>query len=291
MESNLIRTLFRKLLDALRMSTPPDAREVDAPEQRGRQVFSVVSDGVTIRGEIRFPVTDPARLFPTVILCHGIPAGGPPQDPDDPGYDGLMRSFGDLGLASVFFNFRGCGESDGNFDMHGWVRDLEVVTDHVLETPHVDPSRVMLVGFSGGGAAAIRVASENDRIFGLASVATPAHFGFFKGEATELIDDFRQRGIIRDPEFPPDPHAWMEHFGEIEPKHWIAHVHAKYILILHGEADELVSVEHARDLYQSAPAGVAELVLIPDAPHRLRNNEACRKAIKDWLLRSLGWEH
>ncbi len=178
MEINLIKIMFGRLLQALRIKEPPSRHVEIGPADQGlKEAFRVFSDGIGIAGQIFFPSAHPAMLYPVLIICHGIPGSGVARPWDDPGYEGLAQEFLSLGIAAVIFNFRGCGESGGDFDMTGWVRDLEAVLDKILNTPHVDPTRVILLGFSGGGASAIRVAADNARVFGVAAVGTPADFG------------------------------------------------------------------------------------------------------------------
>ncbi|MBI5249937.1 MAG: alpha/beta fold hydrolase [Desulfomonile tiedjei] len=290
MESNLIWTLFKKLLDALRIREPVSRSEIASPEKRSAKAFSLISDGITIRGRVLFPSEHPSRLYPTVIICHGIPGSGTARPKDDPGYEALARELTSQGMAAVIFNFRGCGESGGNFDMTGWTRDLDAVLDLVLNTPHVDPTRVMVLGFSGGGAAAIRVSAENDKIFSLAVVGTPADFSIFQKEPQQIVDDFKERGIIRDADFPKHLDRWISGFVEIEPKRWIGHFRGKHILIIHGDADELIPLDQAYELKERAPEGISELVIIPGGVHRLRLDPRCIEILKSWFLKVLGWK-
>jgi pimeloyl-ACP methyl ester carboxylesterase len=202
----------------------------------------------------------------------------------------MAQDFASLGIAAVIFNFRGCGDSDGNFDMMGWTRDLDAVLDKVLNTSFIDPTRVMMLGFSGGGAAAVHTASDNKRIFALATVAAPAHFGMFESTPEAVLKDFRHRGIIRDDDFPPDLQKWWSEFGEIEPRHWIAYFEGKHLLIVHGDADELIPVEHAKEIYEKAPGGIAKLEIIHGGAHKLRTNEQCMTVLKTWFTDILGWK-
>jgi len=288
MEINLIKIMFQKLMEALRFRKPPARFEQpDFPADRKRESFSLVVDGITIRGRVFFPSAHPARLYPTIIICHGIPGSGAPRPQDDPGYEGLAETFTSAGIASAIFNFRGCGDSGGDFDMMGWTRDLDAVLDRVLNTPYIDPTRVMLLGFSGGGAAAIYTAADNARVYSLAVVGTPAHFRIFEAEPADVVKDFRKRGLLRDPDFPPDLQQWIEHFEKIEPSKWIAYFKGKHLLIVHGDADELVPVEHAQELFNHAPKGIAELSIIPGGVHRLRLDPRCVEILKNWFLKTL----
>jgi alpha-beta hydrolase superfamily lysophospholipase len=262
---------------------------VDAEADRIVQQFSVAIDGLKIRGRIFFPAARPDRLYPTLVICHGVPAGpAVARPPEDPGYEGLAQEFASVGVAAVIFNFRGCGDSDGNFDLTGWTRDLEAVLDTVANTPHIDPTRVMVLGFSGGGAAAVKVASESQAIYGLAAVGTPSDFSFLIHDPQLVVADFRNRGIIRDPGFPADVQHWAAGFLEIEPRRWIQHFKGKYLLIVHGDQDELIPVEQARELMEHAPAGVGKLAIIPGGVHKLRLDPRCIEIVKEWVLEILG---
>ena len=48
------------------------------------------------------------------------------------------------------FNFRGCGTSEGDFSLQGWVDDLRAAIDHLIE--ETSPSGIWLVGTNTGGS-------------------------------------------------------------------------------------------------------------------------------------------
>jgi uncharacterized protein len=288
MELGLLSYYWKKLMEALRFKedSAPKAR-ID-PANRESDSFTVISGAVTLKGRLFFPAAKPAMLYPALIICHGIPSGRP-ADPNDPGYESLAREFASLGIGAAIFNFRGCGESSGNFEMLGWARDLEAVIDTILNTPHIDPTRLMVLGFSGGGAAAIKAAADTSKIFSLATVGTPSDFSIFAGDLDEIINDFRSRGLIRDPGFPTDPTAWMEEFRKIEPKKWVSQFRGKHLMIMHGDEDEVVPVEQAHELYEHAPSGITKLSIISGGEHRLRLNPEALEIMKSWFLQTLGW--
>lgn len=285
MEINVLKSAFRKLMEALRISKSPSNRvQIDPQKDRMVKDFSVQSDGISIKGNIVFPKATPDRLYPTIIICHGIPGSGEPRPVDDPGYEDLSQRFASLGFGAVFFNFRGCGDSGGAFDIVGWTRDLESVLDHIKNTPHVDPTRIVVLGFSGGAAAAVRVAAESQDIYAMAIVGTPASFKIFEDDPQEIVADFRERGIIKDPDFPENIDEWLKGFEEVEPRNWISHFKGRYLLIIHGENDELIPIDQARELFNSAPGGITKFEEIPGGVHRLRLDQRCIKAITEWLM-------
>ncbi len=281
--------MFRRLLAALKMTEQayPGSSQSNDRQTVGDR-FSLSVDSARIAGTIYFPSPRRSRLHPVVVICHGIPGSGTPRPPDDPGYEGLAAKFTAIGFAVVIFNFRGCGESSGDFDMIGWTRDLEAVVDHASNAPYIDSKRIMVVGFSGGGAAAIYVSAHVNSIYGLAVVGTPATFSIFKEAPTKIIDDFRKRGIIRTQGFPKDVDAWVKNFEAIEPLRWVSHFRGQHLLIVHGDADELIPVQQASDLWSAAPAGIKELFIIPGGKHRLRLDQRCIEILETWLRNNVG---
>jgi uncharacterized protein len=287
MEINLFSIWWNKLLDALRFKSPSTKNNHQLHETSTSH-FNLNSHGISIVGRMFFPETHPSKLYPVIIICHGIPGSGTSRPDNDPGYESLAEFFTENGFAAVFFNFRGCGDSGGNFDIKGWTQDLEAVLDKTANTAYIDPTRIMAVGFSGGGAAAIKVAADSNLFYALATGGTPADFTIFDAEPTEIVDDFKKRGIIRDQAFPQNISKWISEFEEIDPKRWVSQFSGKHLLIMHGDEDELVPVEHAQILFKHAPAGIAELQIIKGGVHRLRLDPRCPDDLNRWFLKILG---
>lgn len=231
------------------------------------------------------------RRFPTLCLCHGIPGGTPKTDPscscpdqDVPqSYPDLARWFSGEGFAAFTFNFRGTGESGGNFDLWEWTHDLQAVIRHLRQHPRVDRERIFLVGFSAGAAMALHAASRDPEICGVVSLACPADFRLLINEDNldEVLASLRNLGILREPDFPPEPKAWMNKALTLQPQEYIRGLSSRPVLIIHGEKDELIPPEHAHRLYRAA-SQPKELFMIEGAGHRLRHN-------KEALTRTLSW--
>jgi putative redox protein len=241
-------------------------------------------DGLLLPGEVYSP-EDIKPPHPAVILCHGIPSGAP-RDPADSGYPGLAERFSAAGLLTLIFNFRGCGGAEGNIDMLGWTRDLKAALDYLAGLDEVDASRLFLLGSSGGAAVSIYVAASDPGVAGVVTLACPAEFGFLTADdrAKGLIDRFRTIGLIKDAGFPPSLEEWLKGFREVSPIRYIDKVSPRPLLLIHGEKDEIVPVEHAHRLYQRAKEP-KELLLLPGAGHRLRFDERAITTALNWLLK------
>jgi putative redox protein len=239
------------------------------------------SDGLTIRGEIYLP-SDQAGPFPTLILCHGIPAKV--KGPDDRGYPLLAERFCREGFLVLIFNFRGAGLSEGNFDILGWARDLEKGLNTLYLRPEADRKRIYLMGFSGGAAVAICVAAQHKEVAAVVSCASPAEFRDIS--TAKGLEDFlvhaREVGIVKSPDFPRSMDEWKKSFKMVRPIDWIDRIPPRPLLLIHGTQDDVVRVGHARRLYEKVK-GKAEIFMIEGAGHRLRVEEKAINKAMEWL--------
>jgi fermentation-respiration switch protein FrsA (DUF1100 family) len=216
-------------------------------------------------------------------VCHGVPSGNPP-DPGDGGYPVLAEQICREGFAVLIFNFRGTGESSGNLDILGWTRDLQAAVDYLWGLPGIEPSHLSLVGFSGGAAVSIYVASRDQRVSGVAACASPADFSFFteNDEPQSIIDRFRSIGAIRDADFPPSLEEWFDGFRLVTPVNHVAGIAPRPLLLVHGSQDETVDISHAHRLYEAAREP-KQLVILDGAGHKLRREDRAISAVLDWL--------
>jgi dipeptidyl aminopeptidase/acylaminoacyl peptidase len=238
------------------------------------------SDRLKLAGEVYIPPGN--KPYPALCICHGIPAA--PYNPDDRGYALLAQKFCAAGLLTLIFNFRGAGKSQGNLDMLGWSRDLQAALDFLYSFEKIDKTRLCLLGFSGGAAVSVYTAAHDPRISALAACACPATFSSLgsKEQAVSSIQHFREMGVIKDKDFPPSVEEWLRGFETISPIRWIDRISPRPLLLVHGDADEVVPLEHAHRLFQEAKEP-KELAIIPGAEHKLRLEEAAMATVLDWL--------
>lgn len=238
-------------------------------------------DGLKIVGQLYLPEgREPP--YPAVILCHGIPSGT--VDPTDGGYPLLARTISEAGLAAYTFRFRGSGESDGNFDLAGWDRDLKAAIDYLYSLPEIDKKRIALVGFSAGAALSIYRAAKDKRVSAVVACAAPADFRSISDaeNPSEPVNYFRRVGIIRDPDFPPSIEDWLNSFREINPLKVVNEISPRPLLLVHAIGDSVVHVENTENLYVRAGEPREKIILDGDE-HRLRKDERAVEVIIEWL--------
>jgi len=238
------------------------------------------ADGLELAGELHIPSKD--KINPALCICHGIPAA--PPDPTDKGYTLLAQRFCHAGFTTLIFNFRGTGRSEGNLDILGWSRDLQAAIDFLYNQKEVDKARFCLLGFSGGAAVSVYTAAHDPRVSLVATCACPADFRSLtqREKALDAIQQFRQIGAIRDKDFPSSIEEWERSFETITPINWIDKISPRLLLLVHGDADELIPLEHAYRLYEKAKEP-KELKIIPGARHKMRLEKAAMDFVLDWL--------
>lgn len=207
----------------------------------------------------------------------------------------LARLLEAAGIATIRFDFGGCGESLGRFEdvtAQTLLKDLRTVISFVRGQRDFDMSRVGLVGSSFGAYTAARVAPELSGLRGsvfLAPVANPRHLTE-QGMSPAAWEHLRTRG-------------WVDHHGlplsrefiDTLPTEDVPAILAragKPLLIFHGLRDNQVPITEGKS-YETAlqKANVpVELNAMDSSDHGLRGVELTRAIVEksaDWLTQKL----
>ena len=242
------------------------------------------SDELTLWGQIHRPAGE--QRLPGLLICHGLPAG--PPDPADRGYAELADRLAEAGFATLIFNFRGAGASEGDFEIAGWLRDARRALDYLAQRPFVDPARIGLIGFSAGALIGCQLAAEDSRIAAFASCAGPTEIRRLADPAgaAAFVDQARAIGIIRRADFPASIEEWAAQFRTIRSIDVIDRIAPRPVLLLHGARDDVVPVADAQALYDRA-GDPRELIILPEAGHRLRVEPGALEVVIDWLKQAM----
>lgn len=130
------------------------------------------SGDVTLAGTLTLPASGQGP-FPAVLLIHG--SGPVDRDENAPGLKtDIFRQFAEAlaaaGVASLRFDKRGVGESDGDAasaSRADLLDDVRAALDALRAQPEVDGARIILIGHSEGAYLAPIVAAEDPTIAGL----------------------------------------------------------------------------------------------------------------------------
>lgn len=244
------------------------------------------SDGLRLWAHIgRPPRSDSTGRTRGLVLAHGFPTG--PQWSQSSGRtypDFADRIAAEAGWTVLAFNFRGTGESEGDFSITGWLHDLKSAIAHLRDDEGVDG--VWLAGFRTGGALAICAAAEDPEVRGVATFGAPADFDDWAADPQRFLASARGLGVIRNADYPDDVAAWAQELKETRAIGAVKHLDGRPLMVVHGSIDDVVSLSDARALADSAdPDESCELRIITGAGHRLRHDPRAVAVLLGWLDR------
>ena len=145
-----------------------------------------------------------------------------------------------LGFSVFAYDYRGYGLSDGTPSEPRVYADIDGAYDYLTAQLHVPPQRIIAYGRSLGAGAAVDLAAR--RPVGGLILESPFLSAF--------------RVMTRVPLFPFDKFRNADKIGRVRCP----------LLVMHGEADEIVPFWHGRQLFDKAP-GPKIFVAIPGAHH------------------------
>lgn len=250
------------------------------PDEGPRMDYWFESAGLRLSAHLAEP-THSTGSPPGLVLCHGFPVRGRESHASGKSFPELAdRISGEMGWIVLTFNFRGCGRAEGDFSMRGWLEDLHHAAQHVSA---LGASGVWVAGFGTGAALAICEGAANPAIEGVAAMACPADFEDWARNPRRLLLHAREVGVVKDPQFPPSFDQWAAQLKEISSVAAARRLPPRPLLLLHGEADDLVPSLDARILADAH--GNAELRIIAGAGHELRHDPRAVAILLGWLAR------
>lgn len=151
----------------VRAGTEPHAIEEDAVEQPVTFPVGDGPDALQLEGLFSTPDAPPRG---GVVVCHPHPLYG--GEMRNNVVSALTAAFQKAGLATLRFNFRGVGQSQGKHD-EGVAEqdDVEAAVTALLARGTV--SKVIVAGYSFGALVGLHAGAGDDRVHGLIGVALP----------------------------------------------------------------------------------------------------------------------
>lgn len=134
-----------------------------------REHVIIENEGQKIFGIMHRPLHAPHA--PAVLMCHGFAGNKIGRYRI---YVQLAQQLARVGIATLRFDFRGSGESEGEFSemtIDTEVSDALKGLEWLRKQPHIDAKRIGMLGNSFGGAIAVLAAERDGRIMSLALLA------------------------------------------------------------------------------------------------------------------------
>jgi hypothetical protein len=252
---------------------------------------------------------------PAFLVLHGFGSNKDSHNCKIP-----CQFLNDWGYVAMRFDYRGCGESDGErarIICLEQVEDTKAALSYLASRPDVDPERIALIGSSFGAAVAVYAGGVDRRV---AAVVSSGGWGDgerkFRGQhptpeawarfTKMLADGKAQRErtgkSLMVPRYdivpiPPElrgnlaPNSVMEFPAETAQSMFdfraddvVANIAPRPLLLLHSAHDTVTPTEQSLELFKRAKHPV-DLVLFSDTTHFMFGSEnvRVRHILKDWL--------
>jgi alpha/beta superfamily hydrolase len=219
---------------------------------------SFSSEGEAVLGVLHIPERVPA---PGLIMCHGFT--GHKAETHRLFVD-AARDFCEHGLAALRFDFRGLGDSAGEFremTVSREITDARAAFDFLASRSEVNPGRLGVLGLSLGGCVAACLAGRESRARALVLWGPVAHAThLFERLAPEFGSD-----LVVDMQGWALGRALLDDLPNIDPLKEIEG-YSGPSLVVHGTADESVPPSEGSD-YRIALGGRCRLHHVAGADH------------------------
>lgn len=252
------------------------------------QLITVDTGAGRIHGMLHLPAERGAPA-PAVMLMHGFTAS---STSDNRFLVRQARHLAAAGIAALRFDFRGSGQSEGQFHemtLSGQIDDAMAMFDWLGRRPEIDRERLGLHGFSMGGAiagsllgqrrdiqAAVLWAPVAHPLAVMARGATPEQFA---AAARSGIADAGGEGLGA---------AFIAELPAIQPLAALSG-HVVPLCVIHGSADETVAPSEGESFFALA-AGEREMVYVEGANHTFTTipwREQVWETTTAWFVRHL----
>lgn len=162
----------------------------------------------------------------TVVYCHGNAA-------NITLHARYVAWLPKRGYSVLAFDYRGYGRSEGAPSREGTVDDAVAAIDFALAR---DPGRTLVFGHSLGGAVGVVAASRRSEVRAVVAEST---FPSYRAVARASVPLF---GFMA---------GWFVPEG-LDPVTVVGELAPRPLLVIHGDADEIVPIELGRGLYDRA---------------------------------------
>jgi hypothetical protein len=258
-----------------------------------REAITLENEGEKIFGILHRPLH--SQHVPAIVICPGF-AGN--KCGKFRMFVTLGKELAKLGIAVLRFDYRGAGDSEGEFQditLEGKVSDTLKCLSFLARDPQIDSSRLGLLGRSLGGAIAVLAAGRFQMIKSLALWAPvfrsdPWRELWESFSSNQQLDQAKQEVLRNLPANIPNL-EFLSQFFKLNLQHELEAIRKIPLLHIHGEQDRVVKIEHAKD-FEKARLGVdnTRFIQLPKSDHDFSDSQEQLIAIQEtcqWYLQTL----
>lgn len=168
----------------------------------------------------------------------------------------------------IIYDYRGFGKSGGSVDRRGMIDDVKAAFNYALKRPDIDAHRLISYGHSLGGAQSVTALGESP-VKGLRAIIIDASFASYRAMAG-IIGGQLGASLVSD---------------ELAPKDFVKKLAPVPLLVIHGDADEIVPVSQGLQLFKAAaePKTLFEVKSGRHGTALTEDHGAHRKKMLAWL--------
>jgi uncharacterized protein len=236
---------------------------------------------------------NPEYRVPAVLFCHGYTGSRIEQRYI---FVRMARLLAKAGIASLRFDYRGCGESEGLFRDHSllnYIEDTEFCLEYMKNLDSIINEKIGILGYSLGGAVAAETTEKHPEIKTVvlwSPVADPMELFIKRKENSESLQTDKIKKYIEHDGWEIG-FSFINSLGKVKPVKKLG----KYpgpVLLCHGEKDLVVDPKHTRDyeLERSKVKGKTKIIFFPESGHGykpLEEDKMLLENTRSWFLKHL----
>lgn len=227
----------------------------------------VQADGYEIPATVTVPLGQNDEQFPCVVMCHGY---GSNRHEAGNGYDILAPLLAKNGIATIRYDYKGCGDSQQDyidFTFPDAIEEAMLCYEYMTARSDINNMAMGIMGWSMGGGVALLTAGQYDMFDSVLTWAGACYDGTISQEEYETAKSqgyYEATFDWRDP-LKQSP-AYYESLMALDVEAAVANINAP-ILAINGTEDTTVPPETAEKIVKASGNPQSETYLLQSADH------------------------
>lgn len=193
---------------------------------------------------------------PTIFILHAFTGKKENQT-----INYLAKNLPELGYSTIQFDFSGHGESEGKLEEATISKQLNDIKSVLEQIKNINLTNLVIIGNSFSIIPALAFSKKNINVKGLVLLSGRAKYLEYIDTLEKINGKYK---LFADKFITED---FVEDYKMYDPLKIIKNLDIP-ILIIHGDKDEIVSVNNAKLFYNNSPANKKFLKIIHGADHR-----------------------
>ncbi|MCB7479989.1 bifunctional alpha/beta hydrolase/OsmC family protein [Christiangramia sediminis] len=205
------------------------------------------SDSKELKGVLELPTnTQPANF---ILFAHCFTCNKNFHAPSN-----ISKSLASKGYGILRFDFTGLGDSEGEFEDTNFSSNVDdlLAAAEFLEREYKAPS--MIIGHSLGGAAALFASKKLESVKCMVTINAPSNLSHVQKHFESSLEEIEKEGFANIKIGGRSFKIKKQFINDLKKNQDASALKdiKKSLLIMHSPQDEIVSIDHAEELYKAA---------------------------------------